>query len=285
MKNLISLVTGGTSGVGKSVALALAAQGSQVIVAGRDLIKTNAVCEHITRATKNKSVFPMIADLSSRADIDTLVSNMYAQFPCLDILVNNAGSVFFQRRQSVDGIEMTFALNHLNYFLLGNFLIELLCKSPSPKILNVSSSAHKRSYIDFSDLQLKHNYRAWRAYGRSKLANLLFTYQMDRNLRGSKIAVNAVHPGLVATNFLASNNKSLIARFLNLFMRVGISSEESASKIMNILMSSEFQETRGKYFVNGMIEKSAPQSYSEKDAKQLWMLSNKLAGTDFPVRG
>ena len=283
MKNLISLVTGGTSGVGKSVALALAAQGSQVIVAGRDLIKTNGVCEHIARVTKNKRVFPMIADLSSREDIDTLVSNMYAQFSRLDILINNAGSVFFKRRQSVDGIEMTFALNHLNYFLLGNFLLDLLRKSPSPKIINVSSNAHKRSYIDFSDLQLKYNYRAWRAYSRSKLANLLFTYQMDRNLRGSKIAVNAVHPGLVATNFLASNNKSLIARVLNLFMRVGISSEESAAKIMNILMSSEFQETSGKYFVNGMIEKSAPQSYSEKDAKQLWILSNKLAGTDFPI--
>ena len=283
MKNLISLVTGGTSGIGKSVALALATRGSKVVVVGRDLQKTNVVCENISRVTENKSIFPMTADLSSRGDIDRLVENLYTQFSQLDILINNAGSIFFNRKQSIDGIEMTFALNHLNYFLLSNLLLDLLLRSPNPKIINVSSSSHERSHLDFADLQLRCNYRAWRAYGRSKLANLLFTYQMDRNLQKSNITVNAVHPGLVATNFLASNNKSFIARFLNLFLRFGISPDESAEHIMDILVSSELQGTSGKYFVDGKIEKSAPQSYNETDAKKLWMLSNKLAGTDFPA--
>ena len=187
--------------MGADEARLFAAEGAHVVL-GDILEEQGKTLEAEIGESGAQALFVRL-DVTVEDDWVSAVEATISRFGQLDILVNNAGSVFFQRRQSVDGIEMTFALNHLNYFLLGNFLLELLCKSPSPKIINVSSSAHKRSYIDFSDLQLKHNYRAWRAYGRSKLANLLFTYQMDRNLRGSKIAVNAVHPGLVATNFLA----------------------------------------------------------------------------------
>ena len=279
-----AVVTGCNSGLGYETMRVLAMRGAHVIGTGRNLEKASKACSSVTGKTT-----PVALELSN---FDSIVESADAiaklSLP-VDILVCNAGINTFSDLELVNGVERTFVVNHLGHFVLVNQLMPLIKESEESRVVHVSSkSAYVQAPvvgIDFYNLRGEGAFDYWEAYGRSKLANLLFTYQMDRNLRGSKIAVNAVHPGLVATNFLASNNKSLIARFLNLFMRVGISSEESASKIMNILMSSEFQETRGKYFVNGMIEKSAPQSYSEKDAKQLWMLSNKLAGTDFPVRG
>ena len=147
----------------------------------------------------------------------------------------------------------------------------------------MSSSAHVRSYIDFSDLQFKTNYNVIRAYGRSKLANLFLTYQMAKNLRETDITVNAVHPGVVSTNLLNSNNKSWFAKILNLGLKLrGIKSDISAKHILKMFTEEELREVNGKYFVDGQVVTSAPQSYIEEDARELWDISNSLTGHNFP---
>ena len=283
MEKLICMVTGATDGIGKAVAKAIAQRGDTLLIVGRDINKTETVLKEIVDYSSNTDVEYFITDLSSQKQVSTLSTLVQSKYPKLDVLINNAGSVFMSRRESEDGIEMTFALNHLSYFLLSNLLLPLLKESTAGKIINVSSSAHVRSYIDFSDLQFKTNYNVIRAYGRSKLANLFLTYQMAKNLRETDITVNAVHPGVVSTNLLNSNNKSWFAKILNLGLKLrGIKSDISAKHILKMFTEEELRGVNGKYFVDGQVVTSAPQSYIEEDARELWDISNSLTGHNFP---
>ena len=283
MEKLICMVTGATDGIGKAVAKAIAQRGDTLLIVGRDSNKTETVLKEIVDSSSNTDVEYFITDLSSQKQVRTLSDLLQSKYPKLDVLVNNAGSVFMSRRESEDGIEMTFALNHLSYFLLSNLLLPLLKESTAGKIINVSSSAHVRSYLDFSDLQFNTNYNVIRAYGRSKLANLLLTYQMAKNVREMDVTVNAVHPGVVSTNLLNSNNKSWFAKILNLGLKFrGIKSDVSAGHILKMFTEEEFHNVNGKYFVDGRIIASAPQSYIEEDARELWDISNSLTGHNFP---
>ena len=283
MEKLICMVTGATDGIGKAVAKAIAQRGDTLLIVGRDINKTETVLKEIVDYSSNTDVEYFITDLSSQKQVSTLSRLVQSKYPKLDVLINNAGSVFMSRRESEDGIEMTFALNHLSYFLLSNLLLPLLKESTAGKIINVSSRAHVRSYIDFSDLQFKTNYNVIRAYGRSKLANLFLTYQMAKNLRETDITVNAVHPGVVSTNLLNSNNKSWFAKILNLGLKLrGIKSDISAKHILKMFMEEELREVNGKYFVDGQVVTAAPQSYIEEDARELWDISNSLTGHNFP---
>ena len=283
MEKLICMVTGATDGIGKAVAKAIAQRGDTLLIVGRDINKTETVLKEIVDYSSNTDVEYFITDLSSQKQVSTLSTLVQSKYPKLDVLINNAGSVFMSRRESEDGIEMPFALNHLSYFLLSNLLLPLLKESTAGKIINVSSSAHVRSYIDFSDLQFKTNYNVIRAYGRSKLANLFLTYQMAKNLRETDITVNAVHPGVVSTNLLNSNNKSWFAKILNLGLKLrGIKSDISARHILKMFTEEELRGVNGKYFVDGQVVTSAPQSYIEEDARELWDISNALTGHNFP---
>jgi len=283
MKKLICMVTGATDGIGKAVAKAIAQRGDTLLIVGRDSNKTETVLKEIVDFSSNADVEYFIADLSSQKQVRALSGLVQSKYPKLDVLVNNAGSVFMSRRESEDGIEMTFALNHLSYFLLSNLLLPLLKESTGGKIINVSSSAHVRSYLNFLDLQFNSNYNVIRAYGRSKLANLLLTYQMAKNLRETVVTVNAVHPGVVSTNLLNSNNKSWFASILNLGLKLrGIKSDVSAKHILKMFTEEEFRDVNGKYVVDGRIVLSAPQSYVEQDARELWDISNSLTGHNFP---
>ena len=283
MKKLICMVTGATDGIGKAVAKAIAQRGDTLLIVGRDSNKTETVLKEIVDFSSNTDVEYFIADLSSQKQVRALSGLVQSKYPKLDVLVNNAGSVFMSRREREDGIEMTFALNHLSYFLLSNLLLPLLKESTGGKIINVSSSAHVKSYLNFLDLQFNSNYNVIRAYGRSKLANLLLTYQMAKNLRETVVTVNAVHPGVVSTNLLNSNNKSWFASILNLGLKLrGIKSDVSAKHILKMFTEEEFRDVNGKYFVDGRIVLSAPQSYVEQDARELWDISNSLTGHNFP---
>ena len=283
MDGLICMVTGATSGIGKAVAVSIAKRGDILLLIGRDKLKTEAVLEEIKKLSGNEKISYMLADLSSQEEIRKLVPEIYEKYPRLEILINNAGSVFMSRADSVDGIEMTFALNHLSYFLISNLLLPLICRSYYGRIINVSSSAHERSHINFSDPQFKKNYNVVRAYGRSKLANLLFSYQLAKRVDGTNVTVNAVHPGVVATNLVSSNNRSVIAKFLTFVLKYrGIDPQVSANHIMDMFTSREFFEVNGKYFVDGRIVPSAPQSYIQSDAENLWDLSNCLTNSNFP---
>src|SRR5215207_6225037 len=219
MSEKIILITGATNGIGKAAALELAKQGNTVVIVGRNPAKTQATVEEIKQQSGNSAVEGLIADLSSLADVRRLADEFRQRHSRLDVLINNAGALFAERELTVDGYEMTFAVNHLAYFLLTNLLLDLLKASAPARIVNVASDAHKGMKINFDDLQLEKNYGGMMgpAYGQSKLANILFTYELARRLAGTGVTVNALHPGLVRTGF-AGNMGAVAAATINFAM-------------------------------------------------------------------
>lgn len=277
MTGSVCMVTGATSGIGKVTALRLAQQGTTVVVVGRSMEKSEATVRQIEQQTGNSSVEFMLADLSSQQDIRQLADGFKRRYQRLDVLVNNAGAIMFSRQESVDGIEMTLALNHLSYFLLTNLLLEPLKSGAPSRIINVSSSAHSKAKIDFDDLQSLKRYRGFRAYARSKLANLLFTYELAKRLEGTGITVNALHPGLVATNLMANNGR--IGRLLRVLLSLkGISEEEGARTSIFLATSPEVEGNTGQYFVNQKAVQSSQASYDKSAAGRLWQASAELTG-------
>ena len=277
MNDRVCLITGATSGIGKAAALQLAQLGATVVMVGRNPQRTAAAIQEIRQQSGNGQVESMLADLSSQEEIRRLAEDFKARYQRLDVMVNNAGALMLSRQKSADGIEMTFALNHLNYFLLTNLLLDTLKSSGPARIVNVSSDSHQDAHLDFDDLQLERNYGGYKAYGRSKLANLLFTYELARRLQGSNVTVNALHPGLVATKFMANNG--LRGRVFNLFVRlVGRSASRGARPITYLASSPEVEGVSGKYFVEDGLVQSSPASYDTDAALKLWRTSEELTG-------
>ena len=216
-----------------------------------------------------------VADLSSQEQVRRLAAEFAARYPRLDILINNAGAYFAKREVSVDGLEMNFALNHMAYFLLTTLLLDRLKESPSGRIVVVSSGAHTNGKIDYDDLQMGQNYSLGRAYAQSKLANVLFTYALARRLEGTRVTVNALHPGLVATN-LGSNNNWLRTKMRNLLKREILSPEEGAKTVVYLAVSPEVEGVSGKYFYECKAIPSSKESYIEANQERLWQVSERL---------
>ncbi len=278
MKDKVCLITGATAGIGKAAAADLADRGATVALVGRDLEKTKATVEQIQAQTGNEEISFFIADLSSQQAIRKLAEDFKARFQRLDVLVNNAGSLMLTRQESVDGIEMTLALNHMSYFLLTNLLLDALKSSAPSRIVNVASDAHQNAHLDFDDLQNQKAYGGYKAYGRSKLANLLFTYELARRLAGTGVTANGLHPGLVATNFMATNN-GLRGRFYNFFLkRIGRSVEEGARTIVYLASSNDVESVSGGYFMDEGLVDSSQASYDQDGSKRLWEESEALTG-------
>jgi NAD(P)-dependent dehydrogenase (short-subunit alcohol dehydrogenase family) len=265
MKGKICLVTGATDGIGKVTVRELAKAGATVIGVGRDPAKIQATINQIGQ-TPGSLEF-LTADLSSQAQIRALAEIFQSKYNRLDVLVNNAGALFQTYRETVDGIEMTFALNHLSYFLLTNLLLD--CVPQGGRVINVSSNAHEGSTIDFDDLGHRRGYSAWTAYGASKLANILFTYELARRLQGKGITVNAVHPGFVNTNF---------QRAAGLNMRGPLTPEEGADTQIWLATAPEVEGVTGKYFVRRRDTRSSEISYDKSVARRLWDISARLTG-------
>ena len=278
MEGKICMVTGATSGIGAVTARALAQKGARVMIVARNVNRCENTVDEIIQTTGNHAVEYMIADLSSQNEIHDLAEAYRNKYDHLDVLVNNAGGFFMSRQESADGIEMTFALNHLNYFLLTNLLLETIKASAPARIVNVSSGAHQAASINFDDLQGKQKYSGWQAYGQSKLANILFTHELARRLEGTGVTVNALHPGMVATNFGANNGGvlgNLVRQFMNLF---SISVEEGAQTSIYLASSPEVEDVTGKYFVKKKAVSSSSASYDESAAKRLWEISEEMTG-------
>lgn len=278
------MVTGSTSGIGRETARGLAQRGARVILVSRSAEKCTATMEQIKEQTGNDQVDYLAADLSAQAEIRDLVQRFYQRYDRLDVLINNAGGFFLSRRESVDGIEMTVALNHLNYFLLTNLLLDTLIASgetgAASRIINVSSDAHRGSRINFNDLHMKRRYSGMEAYGRSKLANVLFTYELDRRLAAGrvreKVTVNALHPGFVRTN-LAGDNGPLARIIMRLvYLIAGRSPERGAETSVYLASSREVEGVSGKYFVDCEPVKTDPVSHDEETAKRLWQVSARM---------
>jgi NAD(P)-dependent dehydrogenase (short-subunit alcohol dehydrogenase family) len=278
MQNKICLITGATSGIGQAAALSLAKLGATVIVAGRDETRCQKTLTKIRNETGNSNVDYLLADLSIQAQVRKLAEDFKSRYTRLDVLVNNAGAIFFLRRHSANGVEMTFALNHLAYFLLTNLLLDTLKASAPARIVNVASNSHLGEHLDFDNLELKRGYWAVRAYGRSKLANLYFTYELSRRLQGTGVTANAMHPGFVRTN-MGANNGWLVRLFLPLVYLRSLTPAEGARTVVYLASSPEVEGVTGKYFVREREVASDPVSYDESAAKRLWDVSEKMTRT------
>lgn len=272
------MVTGATSGIGAETALQLARQGAAVIVIGRNAQKSAATVARIRRQTGNVSVEYMLADLSAQQEIRRLAQEFNGKYRRLDVLVNNVGIVMMRRKESADGIEMTWSVNHLAPFLLTNLLRDTLIASMPARIVNVSSALHHQGKINFDGLQGKRNYNGLAAYNNSKLANLLFTYALARRLSGTGIAVNALHPGAVRTNLIASNGWLFKWIVQPLFDLQAISVEQGARTSVYLASSPEVEGVTGKYFAQCKLRASSPASYDEAAQNRLWLVSAEMTG-------
>lgn len=272
------MITGSTSGIGKETAIDLAKRGAVVILVGRNPQKTTDTANYIKVETGNENIYSYLCDLSSQSSIHKLVKETKNKFHQLHVLINNAGAVFLSRRRSIDNIEMTFALNHLSYFMLSNLLLEIMESSESARIINVSSVAHKSAKFTLSDLETHHNYMfGFKAYCRSKLANLLFTYELARRLRKTKITVNALHPGVVSTNLLINNG--FVGQIGNFFLGLrGITPKKGAETSIYLATSQKVEGFTGRYYVDCKESASSPASYDQEAATKLWDISKDLTG-------
>jgi NAD(P)-dependent dehydrogenase (short-subunit alcohol dehydrogenase family) len=276
MSGKVCLVTGATSGIGAVTAQALAARGATVVLAGRSREKCEATADAVRRATGNGSVEWLLADLSSQRDVRALAGEFLERHPRLGVLVNNAGAMFFERRESVDGIEMTLAVNHLAYFLLTNLLLDALKAAAPSRVVCVASDAHRMARgINFDDLQSRKRYGGFRVYSRSKLANLLFTDELARRLDGTGVTANALHPGFVSTNIFSGHGVAgwIMRRSAALF---AISPDQGARTSIYLATAPELEQVTGRYFERGREVPSSRASRDEEAASRLWSVSEEL---------
>jgi len=275
MAEKVCLVTGGNSGIGKSVALGLAKMGATVVVVSRNKEKGETAVTDTVEKSGNKNVELIQADMSSQNSIHQLVNEFRARHEKLHLLINNAGVYLTKRSETEDGLESTFAVNHLGPFLLTSLLVDILKASAPSRIVNVTSDAHKGARVNFDDLQGERKFSGWQAYGQSKLAMILYTRGLAKKLEGTGVTVNSAHPGVVRTNF-AKNNGGLVMlgfRFLGMFF---ISPESAAKRILYVATSPDLEGVTGKYFTKMHEVKSSQESYDDDSARRLWQISEQL---------
>jgi NAD(P)-dependent dehydrogenase (short-subunit alcohol dehydrogenase family) len=280
MEGKVVLITGGTSGIGKAAATALAAMGAEVVVTGRNRERAEKAVAEIRRDSGGQKVSLMLADLAVQGEVRKLAEGLTERHDRLDVLVNNAGLIQSRRTETPDGIELTLAVNHLAPFLLTNLLLEVLKESAPSRIITVSSEARRSGQIDFDDLQSRRRYRAFPVYGMTKLANILFTYELAERLRGTGVVANCVHPGGVNTNF-GGNNRSLgilLFRAFKPFMRTP---EQGADTIVYLAIAPEAGAMTGKYLADRK-EISPPQPRDAALQKRLWEVSEELTNLEVP---
>jgi NAD(P)-dependent dehydrogenase (short-subunit alcohol dehydrogenase family) len=277
MQGKTCLVTGATNGIGLVTARELARQGAHVLLAGRNATKCAAVVAQLQTETGNRAVEALVADLSSQRQVRELAEQFRQRHQRLDVLVNTAGGMWLRQQRTEDGLEMTFAVNHLAYFLLTHQLLDVLKSSAPARIVNVSSAAHRKAVLDFANLQGENGYGGWTQYCRSKLMNLLFTYELSRWLEGTGLTANALHPGWVATGFGANNGWK--GGLLQLAARcLAISPEKGARTVLYLATAPEVAGISGRYFERERAVPSSPASYDEAAAKRLWQVSAELTG-------
>lgn len=271
LKGKVCLVTGVTQGIGRAAALSIAKLGPKMVLVARDAKRGGEVVDEI-KAAGNPNVELMVADLSSQADIRRLAAEFKARYQQLHLLVNNAGAVYTERQLSKDGIELTWALNHLGYFLLTELLLDVIKASAPARIVSVSSAAHKSGHINFDDLQGEKGYKAFGAYSQSKLANVLFTSELARRLEGSGVTANCLHPGVVGTGF-GHNATGLLKFLVKLAKPLLKTPEQGAQTTIYLATSAEVAGVTGKYFANCKVASVTAEAKDAAIAKRLWEVS------------
>jgi NAD(P)-dependent dehydrogenase (short-subunit alcohol dehydrogenase family) len=276
MEGKICLITGATSGVGRATACGLAEMGAIVIGVGRDQTRCDQAAAEIRQVSGNRQVEFLLAELSDQEQVRQLAEKFQARYSRLDVLVNNAGAFFLRRKLSAQGIEMTLALNHLSYFLLTNLLLEQIMVSKPARIVNVASGVHSKGQIHFDDLNLTKRYNGWKAYCQSKLANVLFTYELVRRIDDSSIAINALTPGMVPTR-IGQNIGPVLKHLVRFVQSLGGKTPEEGADTMIYLGSAEDAGAfRGKFFMDGEAVESSKTSYDKTVGKRLWEESERM---------
>ena len=271
------LVTGATGGLGKATAMGLAALGARVGIVGRDSTRLATAADDLRRDAANDDIDVFEADLSAQAEVRRLAADVLERYPRLDVLVNNVGGLWAHRHVTADGLELTFALNHLAPFLLTSLLVDRMVADRRGRIVTVTSSAEAFGRIDFDDLQSTKAYSGQRAYNQSKLANVLFTYELARRLNGTTVTANVVHPGVTNTSFgVADQPRSYSMSWMaRPFMR---SPERGADSVVWAASSPELEGVTGGYFHDRRPKRSSERSHDEATAKRLWQVSEELVG-------
>ncbi len=275
----VCVVTGATSGIGLVTARELARMGATVVLMARNRARGEAAREAIVARTGNSSVELALADFASLASVRAGAEEVLSRHGRIDVLVNNAGVYVGDRQLSADGYELTFAVNHLAPFLLTNLLLDALMAAPSARVVTVSSHAHFDGRGRFDDVRAERGYSGLRAYAESKLANVLFTYELARRLEGRGVAANCLHPGLVRTGF-AGNVKGLSAMLFNLARPFMLTPEQGAQTSIYLAASPEVEGVSGTYFSERRPRKSSPRSYDRELQARLWALSEELTGAE-----
>ncbi|MCH9035743.1 MAG: SDR family oxidoreductase [Chloroflexi bacterium] len=277
MRGKVCMVTGANAGIGRATALGLAKTGATVVMVCRNPHRGQEALAQVQQESGNPSVCLLLTDLSSQSSTHRLAADFKALYPALDVLINNAGIIPRRRILTEDGLETQFAVNHLAYFLLTALLLDVLKAGAPARIVNVSSQLHGRAPLDFDDLQSESGYNRTLVYARTKLANVLHTYELARMLEGTGVTANCLHPGVVATNLLA--DATGLPRVIRLAARVVRASPEAGARTSLYLATSpEVEGVTGKYFAREKAVPSSEASYDQPAARRLWRISEELTG-------
>jgi NAD(P)-dependent dehydrogenase (short-subunit alcohol dehydrogenase family) len=273
MNGKVTLITGASSGIGKATALGLARMGATVVMACRDSERGEAARRMIVKETNNSAVSVELLDLANLDSVCSFAKGFQQRFPRLHVLVNNAGIFASKRILTVDGFESTFAINHLAHFLLTNLLLDLLKASAPSRIVNVASEW--QGHMNLDDLQGQRKYSGMRSYPQSKLANVLFTYELARRLEGTGVTANCVHPGIVRTNF-GRQSGGIMSVVVRVFAPFMLSPEEGARTVVWLASSPELERISGRYFIKQAERRSSKESYDLDVARRLWEIISDL---------
>lgn len=279
MRGKIVVVTGGTSGIGQVAAQQLAAMGARIVLVARDKERGEATLGQLRKAGPEFAHTVHYADLSRLSEMKRVAGEIAAAEPRIDVLINNAGALFATRHVTDDGLELTFALNHMAYFVVTQGLAERLRAAAPARVVNTSSDAHKGNRLDFSDLQSANHYSGFKVYGRSKLCNILYTRERARRWAGTDVTVNCLHPGFVATRF-GDESGGALSVGVRLAKNFAISPEKGAQTIVYLASSDEVAKVTGKYFYKSREATPTKEAQDEEAARKLWMESERLAGID-----
>jgi retinol dehydrogenase 14 len=279
------LITGGTGGIGRATATRLASMGARVGITGRDLGRAQRAAAEIASESGQGVVDAFGADMSSQAEVRRLADEVLSAYPRLDVLINNVGGFWSHRHVTADGLEQTFALNHLAPFLLTSLLLDRLIASAPARIVTVSSGAHSTGRVDFDDLMGERKYSGQRAYNQSKLANVMFTYELARRLAGTGVTATALHPGLTNTSFSAEDPARVLAPLVKVMRPFMKKPERGADTSVYVASSPEVEGISGQYFANRESKKSNKSSYYTQATARLWRLSADLVGVSANLTG
>jgi len=283
MQGKICLITGANSGIGKATALGLAKLGATVVLVSRDRARGEQAQSEIKAQSGNPNIDLLLADLSSQKSIRQLADDFKQRYSQLHVLINNAGVFSPRKRLTVDGIDMVFAVNQLAPFLLTNLLLDVPKASAPARIVNVSSGSHEANYLKLDDLQSEKHYRPMRAYGQSKLALVLFTYELARRLEGTGVTANCLHPGFVATNIAQRGLPPPVRLLAKPIFLFGISPEQGARTSIYLASSPDVEGVTGKYFVKSVPKQSAPLTHDESLQHKLWQVCAVMTGLTLQV--